>query len=196
MNMERIEIGHRVELNTRKKGWVPGTVVGLRALRGRGAGNYEVSITVDGGGDYTANVSYGRYEAKGFIRFVGVADTEAVRVAALERQQREENRERVKSERANVGVEALEKWKLREGDQVTIEYRGGICRNETVTGVNYATGKVGVSIPTNMSVEERERMEVAFYVLNEAAGTNVRVPTERDCRWIPANQVVGVVSRA
>lgn len=176
------------ELRTKRKGWVKATVVSVRPLR---TGRVEVKFVADEGGDYSFTTDP-RYASES-IRYLGpgLASPEVIQG----HQERDDHRDSLKSARAGVGSGALDKWNPNPGDKVTIEYRGGIQRTEVVTGVNYKTGKVGVAKETRTTPGEQDRLEVAFHYMNQVTGTNVKPPRERDTRWIPANQIVGVTRK-
>lgn len=182
--------GDRCDLQVKRRGWIEATVVSVRPMR---TGRVEVKLVAEGGGDYTLNTDP-KYGGNA-IRYLGPGGP-GVEGVFQGHQERDDHRASLKSDRAAVGVSALEKLALNPGDQVRVEYLGGVRRVETVVGVNYKTGKVGIEKETRTTPAERDRLEVAFYHMNQVAGTNVKPPRERDTRWIPANQVVGVVSRA
>lgn len=186
---DAIKFGDLVKVRT-SKGEVEATVVGTRPLRN---GNTEVRFTTAEGRDLKFTASGWTYAGNArvlkLVRRQGAADVAEISSGAAVRQQ---GREEAHEDFVEKGRAALDQFDPRPGDEVTIEYRGGLRKREIVNGVNWKTGKVGVVKETRMSPEERERMEMAFWQMNQATGYNVRPPTERDTRWIPAHQIVAV----
>ena len=186
---DAIMFGDRVRVRT-SKGEVEATVVETRPLR---SGNTEVRFTAAGGRDLKFTASGWTYATNALtLKLVsrqGAAEVAEISSGAAERKK---ERDEAREDFVEKGRAALDQFDPRPGDQVTIEYRGGLRKRETVNGVNWKTGKVGVVKETRMSPEERERMEAAFWQMNQATGYNVRPPAERDTRWIPAHQIVAV----
>lgn len=186
---DTIRLGDLVMVKT-SRGEVEATVVHARPMR---TGNLELRFTTVDGRDlkFTAKATTysGNARVLRLIRRQGAADVAELSQGAAERQQ---NREEAREDFADKGRAALKKFDPRPGDTVTIEYRGGIRRMETVNGVNWKTGKVGVVKETHRTPAEQEQMRLMFWIMNRETGSNVRPPQERDTRWIPAQQIVDV----
>jgi hypothetical protein len=177
-----IQVGDLVELRTSRGGIIEATVVEARGMR---TGNVDVRMTTADGKDYKfrAKGPYYRDNAR-VMKLIRRQSGKAVEQARLENRERRDERRENKEDFAELGRKALDTFDPKPGDLVTIEY--------AVNGVNWKTGKVGIMKPVRMTPEEKARMELAFWQLNQMTGQNVRPPSERDTRWIPAQQIVRI----
>lgn len=190
---EVIRIGDKVQILTRK-GWVSATVLMARQKR---TGGFDLQFSSEAGdlkfpakSLYYADSSNAR-----ILKYVGKVDSAQAEKERDELALRNMERADAKEDFAEQGREALQKFDPRPGDRILISYRGGIKEEETVNGVNWKTGKVGVLKEKRRSPEEEARLVLVFQELNRLSGRNLRAPLERDTRWIPAHQIVRVVER-
>ena len=192
---DEMQVGDRIELNTRRNGWVEATIAEVNHNYRARKYPYTIRSVTDDGQDYHGKRSNIRYDdpanARG-MRYKGRSKTKKVIQDSLTRR---DDRDQRKQDRADAGHASLESWKLQPGDVISYQYRNGTKR-ETVAGVNYRTGKVGIerhSAPEKARrLEERDRNEL----VNELMGGNRRRTRNTDVRWLPATGIVQVVSRA
>lgn len=186
---DAIQVGDLVSART-AKGTLEVTVVSVRPMR---TGNSEVQFTTKDGKDLKFTAKGGTYSANSrVLTLVRRQGGKAVKELSQGHSEREQARQESKEDFVELGRKALETFDPRPGDQVTIEYRGGTRKVETVNGVNWKTGKVGITKPMRTSPEERARLQLVFWQLNQLTGRDVRPPLERDTRWIPAHQIVRI----
>lgn len=193
MSNTKIEVADAVEINVRKLGWIPATVADVRHMRG---GRVEVKLVAQGGGDYTMPTDPFYNPASKALRYVGKNTDPDATTEIHDRMVRDGDRAEAKHTAVASASEVLTTLNLVPGDRVTIEYSGGETRTETVSGVNYATGKVGIATGNGTTAAEKERLEAAYHLLNRDSGRNFKPPTKRDQRWLPVSMVKAVVSRA
>jgi hypothetical protein len=183
--------GDSVEAQTRK-GWIPATIVSVSVKR---TGNAELLLS-SSVGDLRFPAKGSRYDANAkVIRYVGKADKAKVEKEKAEHLDRSQERSDAKNNQAEPGRKKLEELNLKPGDKVEIEYAGGQVREETVNGVNFKTGKVGIVKEKVRTQDEETRLRWVFWKLNQESGRNIRPPLERDTRWIPAHQIIRVTER-
>jgi len=183
--------GDSVEVQTRK-GWIPATIVSVTTKR---TGNAELLLS-SSAGDLRFPAKGSRYDANAkVIRYVGKADKAKTEKEKAELLDRRQDRMDAKDDAAEPGRKKLEELNLKPGDKVRIQYKDGPVREETVNGVNFKTGKVGVVKEKFRSREEEDRLRWVFWTMNQNTGRNVRPPLERDTRWIPAHQIIEVSER-
>ena len=183
-----IEEGDLVSIRSRK-GWIEAVVV---SVRGKRTGGSEIKLN-SSIGDLNFQSKDGTYDPR-IITFVRKGDTDLTQIHQDERSQREDERSDKQEDAAEIGRQALEKLKLNHGDVVIIDYTNG-SHVETVNGVNWKTGKVGLLRKKHRTQEEEMALAVSFANMNRLTGRNLRPPLERDTRWVPANLVSRIVRR-
>ena len=184
--------GDVVQVKTRKgplDGYVVSAIHNYRARRFP----YEVKVTTDDGQDFTWKAETNRYDAPRNARVLVYKGRTRKTKPLQKSKERQENRQKKKLERADEGVASLESWKLHPGDVILYRYRD-MRKQETVAGVNYRMGKVGVH---KFSDEERGRRQTdrdRQEFLDEVYGMGKK-KRNTDIRWLPATGIVEVVSR-
>lgn len=183
-----IEEGDEVKVLSRK-GWAKATVVSARRKR---TGAVDLVFTSSVGDlKFTAKSDLYADNAR-MIEYVGKASPDKALKEREESLGRQMEREEAKEDFADLGRKALEKFDPKPGDKVLIAYSNGPKILETVNGINWNTGKVGVVKQKARSKQEEDALALAFWQFNQMSGRNLRAPKERDTRWIPAQQIVRV----
>ncbi|MGA1213887.1 MAG: hypothetical protein ACO3ZZ_09210 [Solirubrobacterales bacterium] len=161
---------------------------------------YEVKFTDDQGNDYTGKRRSILYADQTGTKYLGKAGAGSQKKIE-ESLQRGQARADAKANRADEGVEALRKLNLQPGDVIKFKYTDGV-RTEIVTGVNYRTGKVGID---RFRGNERAKKDYiddirghreTTELLNYLTGLRVRNKSDRSTRWLGAQGIVEVISRA
>jgi hypothetical protein len=184
-----IQEGDKVQVKSRRKGWVDGTIVSVRPMRN---GKVELHV-VSPEGDFRWNAPDGMYRGKEeVLRLKDRGGQEQAAPLRDEWQQRVDDRAERKDDIAELGREALRKWDLKPGDKILFKYTNA-TREEVVVAINMETGKVGIAkdVPRSRQEEyERRRLLVEMYGM----GRNPRPP--RDTRWLHAQHILKVTERA
>ena len=180
---EIIEAGDEVEVLSRK-GWVKATVASRFIKR---TGSVDLVLTSSVGDlKFTAKSMYYESNAK-ILRFLGKASPDKALKEREEALGRQLERDEAKENFADLGRKALEKFDPKPGDKVLIAYSNGPKILETVNGVNWDTGKVGV-VKKKVRPQEQSDLDLLLWAMRLRG----RAPVERDTRWIPAHQIVRV----
>lgn len=189
---ETVQVGDRVEVRSRS-GWLEARIVTVLPKRG---GKVDLSFSTAEGRDlkWTAPNGYYKFLTRD-LRYLGPGNADPGQDEEMSRAlDRKEHREEVKEDLVQKGRDALEKWDLKPGDRVIIHYTNGDLP-ETVNGVNWNTGKVGIVRQKRRTPEEEQELRDSFALMNHLTGRNIRPPLERDTRWIPAQLVDRILER-
>lgn len=182
--------GDIVEVRTRK-GWVEATVVEVVRKR---TGSVEIRLS-SSIGDLRLPAKSDSYASNAaIIRYKGKKDPAALQEDQQSHSDRQNERDEAKADSVEAGQKGLEEFDPRPGDKILIGYSNG-AKVETVNGVNWKTGKVGVVKPKRRTPEEEKELIQSFLLFNRLSGRNVRPPLERDTRWISGRHIVRVVER-
>ena len=172
---DRIEVGDRVEAQTRK-GVREMTVTEVKP--GRKWYTVSLSDPALGEGYWTYKVpSPYYYDARG-ITYLGKARKKKLQKDIEKVQGVKSQREQSKRERSNENYDVLRKLNVEVGDVVLYEYRNG-TRNETVAKINYKTGKIGIP---------KKGYDPGLALLLQK-----RI---RDVRWLNATGIKKIVTKA
>lgn len=181
-----IEAGDEVEVLSRK-GWVKALVASARPKR---TGAVDLVFTSSVGDlKFTAKSSLYSANAK-FIKYLGKAAPGKAKQEAQDALDRQLQRDEAKEDFVDLGRKALEKFDPKPGDKVLIAYSNGPRILETVNGVNWKTGKVGVlKKQKRLPPKEQSDLDLLLWAMRMQS---TRAPAERDTRWIPAHQIVRI----
>lgn len=175
--MAYLEVGHKIKAQSSRKGEVTGTITSIDKA---GKGVMYVSVTLSDDTPWRWKVRSLEYGGDSPFTFVEQHDTKE---KALVEQHDTKVQER-------AGYEMLRKLDLQPGDEVLIEY-SNMTRTETVMGVNFKTGKVGIKRYTSAYGASPD--DDFMRELNELLGYKRKAP--RDTRWLPATIIKKVMSR-
>jgi hypothetical protein len=197
-NDDIITIGDRLKVRT-TRGWVEATVTNvIHKWRARKY-PYIIQTTDDAGNDYSGKKTNNTYSRNPNYEFIsrGGGSAKTVQDSNKRRQDRQDQRD----DKVALGQKALRKWDLKPGDVIRYQYSNGTMQ-EIVTGTNFKTGKVGIDRFKGDARgkakyikdirEDNETRELMDYLM----GIRVRRRSDRSTRWLPADGILAVVSRA
>jgi hypothetical protein len=197
---EKMEEGDRVQISIARGRTTEATVTSVRHNWRARKFPYEVKFTDDQGNDYTGKRRSILYADQTGTKYLGQAGAGSKKKIE-ESLQRGQARADAKADRAEAGIEALRKLNLQPGDVIKFKYTDGV-QTEIVTGVNFRTGKVGIDRFRGNARAKREYIDdirghrETTELLNYLTGLRRRKKSDRSTRWLFAQNIVEVISRA
>lgn len=198
-NDGQVREGDRIKVRSRRSGWQDGYVSAVEFKPRARRFPYVVKVVTDGGGDLTGKVESNRYDSIPWLEFVskGGGGSKAIQ----DSRQRGLDRAQSKEDIAQAGREKLRELNLQPGDVIRFKYTNGVSI-EVVVDTNYKTGKVGIdrfkgdAIGKQKYLDDIRRMNDFAETMDYLYGLRSRRKSDRSTRWLHAQNIIEVVSRA